>query len=153
MNLRLLGAAAVLVSAAVHLVMWFDGVRDQHVIGPAFMLNAFGGLVIAVLLVAPPDRWPARWPGGTSGRSPRWLPALLTLGFGLSTLGAFTVASTVGLFGVHTHWSGGYVWTATVSEVVAIVVGAVLLSRDAPLRTRSSGLSQHRLTLGRPHLH
>lgn len=149
MNLRLLGAAAVLVSAAVHLVMWFDGVRDQHVIGPAFLLNAIGGLVIAALLVAPPDRLP----GGMSGRLPRWLPALLTLGFGLSTLGAFTVASTVGLFGVHTHWSGGYVWTATVSEVVAIVVGAVLLSRDAPLRTRSSGQSQHRLTLGRPHLH
>lgn len=141
MNLRLLGAAAVLVSAAVHLVMWFDGVRDQHVIGPAFMLNAIGGLVIAVLLVVRP------------GRLPGWLPALLTLGFGLSTLGAFTVASTVGLFGVHTHWSGGYVWTATVSEVVAIVVGAVLLSRDASLPVRSPGQTQHRLTLGRPHLH
>ena len=153
MNLRLLGAAAVLVSAAVHLVMWFDGVRDQHVIGPAFLLNAIGGLVIAVLLVAPPDGWPDRGPDGRHGRLPRWLPALLTLGFGLSTLGAFTVASTVGLFGVHTHWSGGYVWTATVSEVVAIVVGAVLLSRDAPRRTHSTGQSQHRLALGRPHLH
>ena len=143
MNLRLLGAAAVLVSAAVHLLMWFDGVRDQHVIGPAFLLNAVGGLVIAVLLVAPPDRLPTRLPG--------WLPALLTLGFGLSTLAAFTVASTVGLFGIHTHWSGGYVWTATVSEVVAVCVGAVLLSRHLP--ARSPGQSQHRLTLGRPHLH
>lgn len=145
MNLRLLGAAAVLVSAAVHLVMWFDGVRDQHVIGPAFMLNAIGGLVIAVLLVAPPERLPGRFPG--------WLPALLTLGFGLSTLAAFTVASTAGLFGVHTQWSGGYVWTAAVAEVVAIVVGGLLLSRDNPLLARSPGQTQHRLTLGRPHLH
>ena len=143
MNLRLLGAAAVLVSAAVHLLMWFDGVRDQHVIGPAFLLNAVGGLVIAVLLVAPPGRMPPWLPG--------WLPALLTLGFGLSTLAAFTVASTAGLFGVHTHWSGGYVWTAAVSEVVAVCVGASMLSRSLP--ARSPGQSQHRLTLGRPHLH
>lgn len=149
MNLRLLGAAAVLVSAAVHLVMWFDGVRDQHVIGPAFMVNAIGGLVIAVLLVGRPD-----WlPGQFQGRFPGWLPALLTLGFGLSTLAAFTVASTTGLFGVHTHWSGGYVWTAATAEVVAIIVGGVLLSRDHPLLARSPGQTQHRLTLGRPHLH
>ena len=35
MNLRLLGAAAVLVWAPVHPVMWFDGVRDHHLHRPA----------------------------------------------------------------------------------------------------------------------
>ena len=137
MNLRLLAAAAVLVSAAVHLIMWFDGVRDQHVIGPAFMLNAIGGLVIAVLLVT--------WQ--------HWAPGFLTLGFGLSTLGAFTISTTVGLFGIHAHWSGGYVWTAAIAEVIAIATGALLLSRDNPLLVRSTGESQHGLSLSRPHLH
>src|SRR5512144_2548321 len=40
---RLLPATALLVSAAVHLVLWFDAMRDSAVVGPAFMLNAVGG--------------------------------------------------------------------------------------------------------------
>ena len=98
MSIRILAAAAVLVSAAVHLKMWFDGVRDQDVIGPAFMLNAVAGVVIAGLLLL--------WQ--------HWIPAFLTLGFGASTLGAFIIAATVGLFGVHTTWEGVQVWTAAV---------------------------------------
>ena len=73
MNIRLLAAAAVLVSAAVHLYLWFDGMREADVVGPAFMLNAVGGAVIAVLLVF--------WR--------HWIPPFLALGFGLSTLTAF----------------------------------------------------------------
>ena len=135
MWIRILAAAAVLVSAAVHLKMWFDGVRDQDVIGPAFMLNAVAGVVIAGLLLL--------WQ--------HWIPAFLTLGFGASTLGAFIIASTVGLFGVHTTWEGVQVWTAAVSEVVAIVTGGLLLLRALP--ARSAGQSQHRLALRSPHLH
>jgi hypothetical protein len=104
MKTRLFAALAVLVSAGVHLDMWFNGVRHQSV-GPAFLLNFAGGVVIAVLLIT--------WR--------HWLPLLLAVGFGLSTLGAFTIAATVGLFGVHDHWTGGYVWTAIISEVSAIV--------------------------------
>ena len=43
MTVRILAAVAVLVSAAVHLYLWFDGMRDAHVVGPAFLLNAVGG--------------------------------------------------------------------------------------------------------------
>jgi hypothetical protein len=134
MNMRLVTAAAVLVSAAVHLYLWFDVFSGKAVIGPAFLLNAAGGLVIAVLVV--------RWR--------HWLPALLALGFGVSTLGAFVVASTVGLFGVHEHWIGWPVWTAAVSEVVAIVGGALLLSRSPA--TDSGGQLQHPSAARRPHL-
>src|SRR4051812_10430495 len=105
--------------------MWFDGVRDQHVIGPAFMLNAIGGVVIAALVLL--------WR--------HWVPAFLTAGFGASTLGAFVVASTVGLFGSHTTWEGAHVWIATVSEVVAIVTGVVLLVAELP--ERSARQPQH----------
>jgi hypothetical protein len=135
MWIRFVGAAAVLVSAAVHLYLWFDGFRDLNVVGPAFMLNAVGGAVIAVLLVT--------W------RS--WVPALLTLGFGVGTLGAFILATTVGLFGLHEHWLGWTVWTAAVAEVVAIVVGALLLVRDLP--ASSAAQLKHRPSFRRAHLH
>ena len=71
MVIREIAAAAVLVSAGVHLVLWFDGMRESDVVGPAFLLNAVGGAVIAVLLVL--------WR--------HWVPPLLAVGFGLSTLG------------------------------------------------------------------
>jgi len=116
MLMRVLGAVAVLVSAAVHLWLWFEVFRGLSVIGPAFMVNAVAGAVIAVLLVT--------W------RS--WVPGLLAAGFGICTLGAFVVASTVGLFGVHEHWVGWPVWTAAVAEVVAIVAGGMVLVRDLP---------------------
>ena len=112
MNLRGVGAAALLVSAGVHLYLWFNGVRHQTV-GPMFLMNVVAGVVIAVLLL--------RWE--------HWVPAFLTAGFGAATLGCFIIASTVGLLGVHTVWSGGYVWAAAISEVVCIVVGGILLLR------------------------
>jgi hypothetical protein len=113
MNIRLVVAAAVLISAAVHLQMWFDGVRDQSV-GPAFMLNAVGGVVIAVLVVL--------WQ--------HWIPLLLAVGFGASTLAAFVIAATVGLYGVHTHWEGYRVWTAATVEVVAFLAGLLAARQE-----------------------
>lgn len=134
MTMRLLAATAVLVSAAVHLYLWFDGMRYSDVVGPAFMLNAVGGAVIALLLVV--------WR--------HWVPPFLALGFGLSTLTAFVIAATVGLFGVQERWAGWAVWTAAAAEVVAIVTGALLLLRDNPLRSRVQ--AQHHKPVGRAHL-
>ena len=51
MTRRLIAAAAVLVSAYVHLHLWLDGMRHLNVVGPAFMVNAVAGVVIAALLV------------------------------------------------------------------------------------------------------
>ena len=118
MKMRMLAAAAVLVSAAVHLYLWFDVFRHTDVVGPAFMLNAVGGTVIAILLVT--------WR--------HWVPLVLAVGFGASTLGAFLIAVSVGLFGVHEHWRGWAVWTAAGSEVVAIVVAGTVLLQDYLLR-------------------
>ena len=136
MRLRLLTAVAVLVSAAVHLWLWFDVFRDQDVVGPAFLLNAAAGVVIAVLLL--------RWR--------HWVPAFLAMGFGVSTLGAFIISTTdSGLFGVHEVWAGGWVWTAAVSEVLAILAGAAVLLRE---RSASSAVElQHRSAVRGAHLH
>jgi hypothetical protein len=126
MRLRIVTAVAALVSAFVHLALWVDGYRDISVIGPAFLVNAVAGAVIAVLLVT--------WR--------HWVPAFLAAGFGASTLGAFVVSATVGLFGVHESWTGGWVLTAAVSEVVCIV-GGLLLLRGA-LGSRSETAAQDR---------
>ena len=102
-------AAAVLVSGAVHLELWADGFRDISVIGPLFLLNAVAAIVIAGAVL--------RW------RS--WPPLLVAVGFGASTLAAFVTSATVGLFGVHEVWNGGgYVFTANISELVALVAGS-----------------------------
>lgn len=135
MGMRILAAVAALVSAAVHLWLWFDGVREQGVVGVLFLVNVVAGVAIAVLLVA--------WR--------HWVPLLLVVGFGLSTLGAFVISSTVGLFGVETTWSGFYVWAAAVSEVVAAAAG--LWSFYAEGWWSSVRKPQHRHAAAGPHLH
>jgi hypothetical protein len=129
MPVRLVVAAAVLVSAYVHLYEWLNGgksgYRHVHVIGPLFLVNVVAGVIIAVLLVA--------WH--------HWLAPFLALGFGASTLGGFAIAAQWGLFGDHESWQGPYVWIAAVVEAVAIVGGLYALMaelRTAPERERSA---------------
>ena len=130
MGVRIVAAVAVVVSAVVHLYLWFDGVRDQGTVGQLFVVNVVAGAVIAVLLFT--------W------RS--WVPPLLTIGFGATTLMAFLVSTTVGLFGIEAGWSW-YAWLAAVSEVVAMVAGAVLF-----LPWLSGRGGQHDTPVGGAHL-
>ena len=130
MRMRALAAAGVLVSGAVHFKLYFDWAHDNDKVGPAFLLNAGAGLVIAVLLMS--------WR--------HWIPPLLAVGFGVSTLAAFLTAATVGLFGVSEAWTGWAVWTAAVAEMVAIAAGVSVLwreSRPEPQRTTSVRSAVH----------
>ena len=130
MRMRAFAAAGVLVSGAVHFKLYFDWAHENDKVGPAFLLNAGAGLVIAVLLLS--------WR--------HWIPPLLAVGFGVSTLAAFLTAATVGLFGVSEAWTGWAVWTAAVAELVAIVAGVSVLwleSRPAPQRTTSVRSAVH----------
>jgi hypothetical protein len=113
---RQIAAAAAAVSAVIHLYLWFDGVKDQGTVGALFVVNVVAGLVIAVLLV--------RWR--------HWIPLFLVAGFGATTLGCFVIASTAGLFGIHTGWSW-YAWVAAVSEVVAMLAGGYGVSQEGYL--------------------
>ncbi|MGA8248713.1 MAG: hypothetical protein WB797_17530 [Nocardioides sp.] len=129
MPVRLVVAAAVLVSAYVHLYEWLNGgvrgYRHVHVIGNLFIVNVVAGVVIAVLLVA--------WR--------HWLAPFLALGFGASTLGGFAISVQWGLFGDHEKWQGPYIWTAAVAEAVAILGGLYALVaelRTAPVPDRSA---------------
>jgi hypothetical protein len=114
MTMRWTAAVAVLVAGLVHLWLWFDGFRAISVIGPLFMLNAVAGVVIAALVLL--------W------RS--WIPPLLAVGFGASTLAAFLVSATVGLFGVQEILLGTWQVVAGVAEIVAVVAGAAILLRE-----------------------
>ena len=108
-------------SAVVHLYLWQDGMKAVDVVGPAFLLNGVGGLVIAVLVIV--------WR--------HWLPLLGAVGFGVATLTAFIISTTPsGFFGVHERWVGLPVWLSAISEVGAIVLGVaaiVVERRRAPI--------------------
>ena len=112
MVLRVLVAICVAVSAVVHLYLWQDGMKAVDVVGPAFLLNGVGGIVIAVLVLV--------WR--------HWLPLLGAVGFGVATLTAFLVSTTsAGFFGVHEQWVGVPVWLSAISEVGAIVLGVAAI--------------------------
>ena len=125
MTVRLITAAAVLVSAYVHLHLWLDGFRHDHVVGPLFLVNVVAGVAIAALLVA----WRSR------------VAAFLAFGFGVSTLGGFVIAVQWGLFGTHEKWQGPYVFVAAAAEAVAILGGLYLLAaerRTSPVGMRTT---------------
>lgn len=111
---RGLTVAAVLLSADIHLALYADGFADISVIGPLFLLNAAGGIVIGVVLLV--------WR--------HWLPVLGAIGFGALTLAAFLLSRTVGLFGVHElTWDAQSV-LAMIADAVAFAGGVALLLRS-----------------------
>lgn len=125
--LRVVLAACVVTSAVVHLQLWNDGMRNVDVVGPAFLLNGVGGLVLGVLLLV----WRAVW------------PLLGAIGFGVATLGAFVVAtSPAGLFGVHSRWEGTPEWISAITEALAVVLGVVtvLVERRLVAAARDSSV-------------
>jgi hypothetical protein len=106
-------AAAVLLSADIHLALYFNGYSGIPVIGPLFLLNTAGGILIGVAVLI--------WR--------HWLPLLGALGFGAATLTAFLLSRTVGLFGLHlTTWDPQAVLAMT-GDTVAIITGVALLLR------------------------
>jgi predicted phage tail protein len=105
--LRALTAAAVLLSGVVHLDQWAAGFRDAAVIGPLFLMNFCGGIVLGVIVLA--------WR--------HWLPVLAAAGYGAVTLAFFYLAVVRGLFGVHEILGGWAEVLAQVAEYSAIVFG------------------------------
>ena len=83
---RTLGAVLLLGMAAIHLLLWIEGYREVPLIGPAFLANTVGGVVLAAALAFGPRRW---------------LPAVAGLAalFLAGTLVALLLSATVGLFG------------------------------------------------------
>jgi hypothetical protein len=104
---RVLSALLLLAMGGIHLYLVFDGVGG--VLGVLFVLNAIGGLVLAIALIAAPQRF---------------LPvvSVLSLLFMAGTLLALVLALTVGLFGITEQMSGQLVPTTLIVESIGVVV-------------------------------
>lgn len=115
--LRSLTAAAVLLSAVVHLDLYGQGFAQVPTIGPLFLLNVVAGIGLGTLVVL--------WR--------HWLPVGLAAGFALVTVAAYWVSVVHGLFGVREVTAGWSEVLAEVAEYSAIACGltAAVLLRTA----------------------
>ncbi|MHB8220878.1 MAG: hypothetical protein ACYDHU_11260 [Acidimicrobiales bacterium] len=112
-----LGAALVLVTAAVHLHLWSTGYRHIATIGPLFLLQGIAGIVVAVVLASTRRMW----------------SVVVAAGFLAATVAGFLVSVNVGLFGFQDTWVAPTAKTAFAVEVTGFVVlavgGALCLAR------------------------
>jgi hypothetical protein len=117
------GALLVLWSAYIHFHLWneTDGYRHIATIGPLFLAQAIGGLVLAILIVAVRRVW----------------VAIAGAGYGISTVVGFllTVGLTKGLFNFKESWSAPFADQAFGIEialtVVLLIAGALCLAGSA----------------------
>ncbi len=117
--LRIVVAAALLGSAGVHYFLWTQGYSG--IVGPLFLLNAIGGLLLAIAVLA--------WR--------HWLPALGAVGFGVLTLGSYVLAATVGFLGQHDEFNSQPEYWGVITEAVCIIGGIALMT----IRDRKGAVS------------
>jgi hypothetical protein len=88
----LLGAAGVVISAAIHFHLWNTGYSGIHTIGPLFLVQSIVGFCLAVVLIAFRRVW----------------IAVLCLGYLLATIAGFLLSVHVGLFGFQDTWEAPF---------------------------------------------
>jgi hypothetical protein len=118
------GGLLVVWSAYIHFHLWDEpqGYRHIPVIGPLFLLQAIGGLVVGILIVAFRRVW----------------VALAGIGYAASTAIGFLlcVGLTKGLFNFKETWQAPFAHLAFAVEVAIVVVllaaGALCLAATGP---------------------
>lgn len=124
---RVGGAAVLLATAGIHLYLWSQGYRDILWIGPLFLLDAIGGAVLALAVLAAPSRW--LFLVCAAG-------ALLELG----TLGGLLLSTTVGFLGFVETWQAPWAVTSAVVEAAGVLLlGGAALAGVAASRHRRAG--------------
>jgi hypothetical protein len=119
-----LGAAAVAVSASIHLHLWLDSYSGIATIGPLFLLQAISGYVLALAVVV------LRRP----------VVALAGAGFLLATMVGFVLSVNGGLFGFQEQWSAPFAMAAFVDEAVGSALLLAVLVRSSAGRPGSTRL-------------
>jgi hypothetical protein len=102
--------------------------RSVPTIGPLFLLNAVGGVVLGLVLIA--------WR--------HWLPALAAAGYGATTVLFFWISVIHGLFGFKEVATGSAQVLAEVAEYAAVAFGlitAAALWTGIPWRGRRRALN------------
>jgi hypothetical protein len=108
--LRIASAVLLLAIGGIHLFLVLDGEGGLLVV--PFLLNAVAGIGLALGMLI------------LRGRL-LLLDAVLALLFAIASLLALVLALTVGLFGIHEHWTFTLVPQTVVVDAVAIVVLAM----------------------------
>lgn len=103
-------------SSYIHFHLWQSlGYRHIATIGPLFLLQSIGGLLIGLLIIASRRVW----------------AAVLGAGFAISTMIGFLISVENGLFGFKDTWSAPFAHQAFALEIaiigVCIVAGALCL--------------------------
>ena len=121
---RLVGAAGIAASGAIHFQLWTSGYNVIAVIGPLFLLDAIGSWLVALTLL------------GTRFRVVAAAAILMELG----AIGGLALASTVGLFGFQETGTGvgGQIMAAYGTEALAVIL------LTASLALNRSGLGRLR---------
>jgi hypothetical protein len=121
------GAAFLVWSAVIHLMLWSDGYKDISVIGPLFLIQGIACIVIALAIVAL-----------------RWL-ALLAAGAvtGVATAVGLLLSVHVGLFGYTESLSVPYAELSlavefTAAFVLLVAAGVLALARPSRLARKPS---------------
>jgi hypothetical protein len=119
---RVLSALLLLTMGGIHLYLVLTGFGG--LLGVLFVLNAIGGVVLAIAMIAAPRRF---------------LPLASVLGllFMAGTLLALVLALTVGLFGIHEQLGTELVPTTLIVESIGTIVLAVTTA--LAFRMRRSG--------------
>jgi len=123
--LAVTGAGFLVWSAVIHLMLWSDGYKDISVIGPLFLIQSIGCIVIALAIVAL-----------------RWL-ALLAIGAaaGVTTAAGLLLSVYVGLFGYNESLAVPYATLSLAVEFTAalvLLVAACVLALAEPARVASN---------------
>ena len=116
---KVLAALLLLAMGGIHLYLALSGVGG--VLGVLFVLNADGGVVLAVAMIAAPPRL-------------LLLAGVLSVLLMAGTMLALVLALTVGLFGITETFSARLVPTTLVVESIGLVVLAVTIDMAAQAR-------------------
>jgi plastocyanin len=112
-------------SSYIHFHLWQSlGYRHIATIGPLFLLQSIGGLLIGLLIIASRRVW----------------AAALGAGFAISTMIGFLISVENGLFGFKDTWSAPFAHQAFAMEIaiigVCIVAGALCLVGSTSVTTK-----------------
>jgi hypothetical protein len=131
---RVAGAALLAWSAEIHLHLWMDGYRHIPTIGPLFLFQAIGGLVLAAVVAA----------------TRRLILTLVGVAFLGSTIGGLVISAWVGLFGFHDGFDAPFAHLSLVVEAagVALLTTAVALQLVTSMGTKGTPSRKHTVERG-----
>jgi hypothetical protein len=115
---RLVGAGLLVWMAWIHWHLWSTGYKHLHIVGPLFLLNAAGGVLLALAVLAVPSRWLSL----TAAAG-----ALMAGG----TLAGLAISINIGLFGFKDFLDAPFARLSVWVESAAIVVLTVVAVRAA----------------------